>query len=227
MCLHDRYLEAAVGDLFDHDDRLRGLRVEVRFDGGVAHVDGDVADPADLSVVREVIGRLAGVYAVWDRVRVADREPVVVDIGCGETKQYPGNIGMDIQPTSAVDVLADAGRSLPFADASVDRLFAVHVLEHLPDYLPLLDECHRVLRPDGVLHVLGPWWGHVNAVADPTHVRLLDVQTIKGICRRRGSPVRWHPLHAGCDGASVFADLAPLHDGQPDPDKTHLARFFD
>jgi hypothetical protein len=101
------------------------------------------------------------------------------------------------------------------------------VLEHLSDFLPLVDECHRVLRPDGVLHVLSPWWRYVNAVADPTHVRLLDVQTIKGICHRPGSPLRWYPLHAGCDGASIFGDLTPLAEHDPGPDEGHLARFFD
>jgi hypothetical protein len=110
----------------------------------------------------------------------------------------------------------------------VDVLFAVHILEHLIDFLPLLDECHRVLRPGGVLHVMSPWWGHVNAVADPTHVRLLDVQTIKGVCAMRppGTP-RWHPLHAGTDGASIFADLTPLGVDDDGPSPAHMARFFD
>jgi predicted SAM-dependent methyltransferase len=106
-------------------------------------------------------------------------------------------------------------------------VFAVHVLEHLVDFLPLVDECHRVLRPDGVLHVISPWWRYVNAVADPTHVRYLDVQTFKGICDRGDGSPRWYPLHAACDGASVFADLAPLGPGDPGPDPAHLARFFD
>ncbi len=100
------------------------------------------------------------------------------------------------------------------------------MLEHLPDYLPLVDECHRVLRPTGTLHLMSPWWGHVNAVADPTHVRLFDVQTIKGICARPGAP-RWRPLHAACNGGSVFADLSPLPPDAEAPDPTELARFFD
>jgi hypothetical protein len=36
---------------------------------------------------------------------------------------------------------------------------------------------------------LSPWWKHVNAVADPTHLRLLDTQTVKGICSSPGRPV--------------------------------------
>lgn len=222
---YDAWLTAAARDLLAHDSRLRGLAVEVRFDGGVAHLTGDVDHPEQLQQVREAIGRLAGVHAVWDRVRVAGRDPVILDIGCGDTLQYPGNIGLDCRPGPAVDVVADLTDGLPIADGAVDQIFAVHVLEHLPDYLPLVDECHRTLRPAGVLHVLSPWWRHVNAVADPTHLRFFDVQTIKALCSRPGR--RWYPQHASCDGATVFADLVALGPSDPDPDSERLARFFD
>jgi SAM-dependent methyltransferase len=226
LALRDQALTAIADDLFGHDARLAGLAVSIRFDGGVAHVIGDLDEPGQLRLVREVLGSLDGVYAVWDRIRVGGRAPTALDLGCGDRPQYPQNIGVDVRATTAVQVIADLRTGLPFAPASVDRVFAVHVLEHLVDFLPLIDECHRILRPGGVLHVMSPWWRHVNAVADPTHVRLLDVQTIKGICRRPGGP-RWYPLHVGCDGASVFADLTPLAATDPDPDPVRLSRFFD
>ncbi|MEU5906545.1 methyltransferase domain-containing protein [Micromonospora sp. NPDC047527] len=224
----DEFLAQAWADQVRNDDRLRPLAVEVRFDRGVAHLSGEVAKPDDLRLVRDLVGRLAGVYGVWCRVGVGGREPVVVDLGCGPTKQWQGNLGLDIFPAPGVDAVADLSGSLPLADNSVDVLFAVHILEHLIDFLPLVDECHRVLRPGGVLHVMSPWWGHVNAVADPTHVRLMDVQTFKGICQLRppGTP-RWYPLHAGCDGASIFADLTPLPPDKDPAPQSHLARFFD
>ncbi|MGC1214226.1 MAG: methyltransferase domain-containing protein [Micromonospora sp.] len=224
----DEFLGEAWADLAQHDDRLRPLAVEVRFDRGVAHLTGEVKEAADLRLVRDVVGRLGGVLGVWCKVAVGDRAPVVVDLGCGATKQWPGNLGLDIYPAPGVDAVADLSGSLPLADDSVDVFFAVHILEHLINFLPLLDECHRALRPGGVLHVMSPWWRHVNAVADPTHVRLLDVQTFKGICGQRptGAP-RWYPLHIGCDGASIFADLTPLGPDDPAPTPAHLARFFD
>lgn len=222
----DAFLSEAFADLTKHHDRLRGMAIEVRFDRGVAHLTGEVADHGELRLVRQLVGRLDGVLAVWSRVSVGGLDPVVLDLGCGQAKQWPGNLGVDLRPAPGVDVVADLSRSLPVADASVDVIFTVHILEHLIDFLTLVDECHRALRPGGTLHVMSPWWGHVNAVADPTHVRLLDVQTIKGICQRPGAP-RWYPLHASCDGASIFADLAPLRPGDPEPGASHLARFFD
>ena len=221
----DAHLDATVAELLAHDDRVRASAVAARTDGGVVHLTGDVESPAQLALLRRLIGTLAGVHGVWDRVRVAGRPPVVLDRGCGGTKQYPTNIGADRRRTPAVAVQADLAAPLPFRDAVADRIFLVHVLEHLLDYLPLVDECHRVLKPGGVLHVLSPWWRHVNAVADPTHVRLLDTQTFKQICNLPDRP-RWHALHVARDESTVFADLTPVGpDHAPDP--VHLARFFD
>jgi SAM-dependent methyltransferase len=223
--LCDEYLAGVVGELLAHDERVRGLDVTGEVDGGVVHLRGRVDGATQLDAVRGLVGRLAGVHAVWDRVRVAGRDPVVLDLGCGDQRQYPTNIGVDRRRTPSVAAVADVSRPLPFRTASVDRVFAVHVLEHLIDFLPLVAECHRVLRPGGVLHVLSPWWKHVNAVADPTHVRLLDTQTVKGICAGPDRPA-WFPLHVSRDESTVFADLAPARPGEG-PDERRLARFFD
>jgi SAM-dependent methyltransferase len=221
----DEHLDTAVAELLTHDQRVRGLDIAGSSDGGVVHLSGSVDRAEQLTVVRRLVGRLAGVVGVWDRVRVGGREPLVLDLGCGQTPQYPGNLGVDRRRTAAVAVQADLSSTLPFRDRCADRIFAVHVLEHLLDFLPLVAECHRVLRPGGILHVLAPWWRHVNAVADPTHVRLIDTQTIKGICATPDRP-RWRPLHVGCDGATVFADLTPIG-ASDDPDPVEGARFFD
>jgi SAM-dependent methyltransferase len=226
LALLDEYLTGTAAELLGYHPRTRDLDVQVRFDQGVAHLTGAVAAPDQLRLVRRLVGTLAGVQAVWDRVRVAGREPVVLDLGCGETVQYDTNIGVDRRLSKAVAVVADLRYPLPFADATADALFTVHVLEHLPDYLPLVAECHRVLRPGGVLHLMAPWWRHVNAVADPTHIRLFDVQTVKGICAGAAGGPRWYPLHVSCDGASVLADLAPVKGAQQPADDLVMARFF-
>ena len=54
------------------------------FDGGVAQLSGEVDEQAGLDLVREFIGRLDGVFAVWDRLRVAGRAPMTLDLGCGK-----------------------------------------------------------------------------------------------------------------------------------------------
>jgi SAM-dependent methyltransferase len=56
-------------------------------------------------------------------------------------------------------VVADAQERLPFDDASFDRVIAIHVLEHLPNLPPALDEVCRVLRPGGSFAVVIPCEG--------------------------------------------------------------------
>jgi predicted SAM-dependent methyltransferase len=49
------------------------------------------------------------------------------------------------------------GRRLPaIGNAIADRIFLLHVLEHLIDFLSLVDECHRVPETGGTLHVSSP-----------------------------------------------------------------------
>ena len=228
LALRDRWLEDTVQGLLEHDSRLSGLDVHVRFDGGVAHVDGRVPTEQHRERLRESVCSLRGVYAMWDGVLVGEQERLcALDIGCGGTKQRTTSFGIDRYPAAGVDVLADLTGSLPFADGSVDRVYAVHVLEHVLDLVPLMNELHRVLRDDGVLHVLSPHWQSVAAVGDPTHVKYLDAQTFKWFCGPHGGSQVWYPLHVGYDGASVFADLVPVRRGSQPVDEERLARFFD
>jgi SAM-dependent methyltransferase len=230
LALRDRWLEDVVAGLLRHDERLQELadRVTVRFDGGVAHVDGSVPGTAARDQLREAVCSLRGVHAFWDGVRVGEQEVLrTLDIGSGGTKQKATSAGVDRYPAPGVDVLADLRRGLPFADGSVDRVYAVHVLEHVIDLVPLMNELHRVLADDGVLHVMSPDWRSIGAVADPTHVKYLDVQTFKWFCAPHPGSAVWYPLHAGYDGASVFADLRPVRPGEPAPPDERLARYFD
>jgi hypothetical protein len=116
--------------LLEHDDRLHGLEVTVCFDGGVGHVDGHVPTRERHEALREAVCSLRGVYALWDGVVVGDRPRLrTLDIGCGGTKQKATSYGVDIYGAPGVDVLADLGRGMPFADRSVDRIYAIHVVE--------------------------------------------------------------------------------------------------
>lgn len=46
---------------------------------------------------------------------------------------------------------ADILKGIPLADSSFDRIFALEILEHVPEPAVLLSEARRLLRPDGAL----------------------------------------------------------------------------
>jgi SAM-dependent methyltransferase len=48
-------------------------------------------------------------------------------------------------------VMADLDEPLPFADSSLDRVVSVNVAEHVADPRAHVADCHRVLRPGGLL----------------------------------------------------------------------------
>jgi predicted SAM-dependent methyltransferase len=81
-----------------------------------------------------------------------------VDLGCGKGK-LPGYIGIDSEPIEGVvDYVMDVRSGLPFVDEEVDEIYTSHFLEHLtgPECLKLLEECHRVLKPSGIMEIIVP-----------------------------------------------------------------------
>jgi SAM-dependent methyltransferase len=64
---------------------------------------------------------------------------------------------IDLCRTKAIRY-ADAGARLPHDTASVDAIYSSHMLEHMfrDDAEAFLEECHRILRPGGVLRLAVP-----------------------------------------------------------------------
>jgi len=72
-----------------------------------------------------------------------------VKLNLGASHTYiPGFINIDISKKS--DISLDLGKDkLPFEDDSIDVIFSLNTLEHIPDYLFCLSENYRVLKHGG------------------------------------------------------------------------------
>ena len=93
---------------------------------------------------------------------------LLLDVGCGDAglralvKSPVRYLGLDYPVTRALgyagkaDILGDAA-SLPLADASVNTMCLIDVLEHLATPGAALEEAARVLAPGGVLLVHVPF----------------------------------------------------------------------
>ena len=93
-----------------------------------------------------------------------------LNLGCGPFRAPRGWLNID-HPASefAEDIDADIYtliQDLPFKDDTVDKIYAGHVLEHIPlEEVPdTLLELMRVLAPDGTLMVVGPDMDRIEAI---------------------------------------------------------------
>jgi SAM-dependent methyltransferase len=95
--------------------------------------------------------------------------PRILDVGCGVNK-HPGAIGLDRNPRTRADVVADLDRfPYPFRDSAFDQLRAIHVIEHVADVLRTMEEFHRLVRPGGSIVVETPHYTDFSSFCDPTH----------------------------------------------------------
>lgn len=98
-----------------------------------------------------------------------DAEVRVLDVGCG-IKKYPGSVGLDRNPRSNADVVADLDSfPYPFADASFDEVRAIHVIEHVADVMKTMEEFHRLSRRGGRVFIVTPHYTDFSSFCDPTH----------------------------------------------------------
>jgi predicted SAM-dependent methyltransferase len=82
---------------------------------------------------------------------------VKINLGSGHWK-LDGWVNVDLDTASAPDVLADLARPLPFRDGVAWLMHTEDFIDQLelPQAMGFLRECHRVLRPGGILRVLTP-----------------------------------------------------------------------
>lgn len=94
-----------------------------------------------------------------------------VDLGCGKIKK--ARIGVDHFKDPAVDIVWDLNRGeLPFKDNQIRSMITHHCLEHIGDgFIPLMDECYRVLAPGALFRIIVPIFPSFSAVSDPDHRR--------------------------------------------------------
>jgi glycosyltransferase involved in cell wall biosynthesis/SAM-dependent methyltransferase len=101
-------------------------------------------------------------------------------LGCGKTP-LPGWINLDCVALPGVDIVADldqcATHPLPFPDNTFDELLARHLLEHIRQPLPMMQELYRIACPNARATFVLPYGSSDDAFEDPTHVRQYFLQS--------------------------------------------------
>jgi len=112
-----------------------------------------VVPPSLRPKVRRAATSLVMVRERRRALNIARSMPLQLHLGSGRSPK-PGWVNLDLfgDPT---DLVWDLDRPLPFEQSTVDAIFQEHLLEHftLGKGLALTEECHRVLKPGGVLRI--------------------------------------------------------------------------
>ncbi len=100
-----------------------------------------------------------------------------LNIGCGKDIRV-GYVNADIVKLPGVDRVVDFDSfPYPFKDNTFDEILCSHVLEHLTDLPRVMEELHRIAKPNARIIVWGPFYNHHTAFQDPTHKHFFALDT--------------------------------------------------
>ena len=104
---------------------------------------------------------------------------MILNLGCGN-RPIKGAINQDkIKHSQWVDVAFDLN-NYPWLwnDNTFDMVYAMDVLEHLVDFVRALEECHRILKPGGILELQVPNALHPISFRDPSHLHFFTADSM-------------------------------------------------
>lgn len=93
-----------------------------------------------------------------------------LNLGAGISGIRKGYVNLDMVKYPGINVVWDLNKlPLPFEDNQFEEILAYNILEHV-NYVPLMDELYRILKPEGIIKITVPHFTYVEAWADPTHI---------------------------------------------------------
>jgi SAM-dependent methyltransferase len=103
--------------------------------------------------------------------------PFNLNLGCGSDLKKK-HINIDVLDTADLQLDLEIGK-LPFPKNSCESVFAAHIFEHLHNFAKIVNECHRILKPNKILQVHVPCYPAAECFHDPTHVRVFTDKTFQ------------------------------------------------
>ena len=99
-------------------------------------------------------------------------------LGCGNDYKN-GYINCDISEKIKTDKIIDLEQFLPFEDNSVEEIITNHTLEHIKNFIQLIEEMYRISKNGAIINIKVPYFAYPGSFADPTHVRFLTLKTFE------------------------------------------------
>ena len=129
-----------------------------------------------------------------------------LNIGCGRDYKegwWNSDISKEVRADAYLDIRT---ANLPFPDESVEEIYISGVLEQIlqtEDLIHAMNECHRVLKPRGVMTVVVPNAKYAIAHQDPMDVRKFTRETFPYFTKM----ARQHTLYGSVYGFIGWSDI--------------------
>lgn len=116
--------------------------------------------------------------------------PLKLELGSGGAAKA-GFYAVDHLALHGVDIVADLNSPLSLLpDNSVSHIYTRHTLEHVEQFLPLMQEIWRVAKSDATIEIIVPHFSNALAYSDPTHVRFFGLYTMFYFVDKEDQPSR-------------------------------------
>jgi len=135
-----------------------------------------------------------------------------LDLGCGNRKIF-GADGLDKTSLEGVDIVHDLNVfPYPIDDNSYDRIVLRHVVEHMPDIVGLMEQVHRIGKPEAFVEITTPHYTSCNSYIDPTHVHHFSLLAFNFFC---GGTTHDYVAKSIFRMEDLRVECFPLHDKLP------------
>jgi SAM-dependent methyltransferase len=108
-----------------------------------------------------------------------------INLGCGD-RLMAGWTNVDLYPSHPSVVLADLNNRLPFDNECAEEVLLDNVIEHVSSVTHVIQEIHRVLKPQGKLRIITPHYSSPASWRDPTHTHHFSYFSFDYFTKNRG-----------------------------------------
>ena len=137
----------------------------------MVNLHGESWTPAELNVPTFGADPALNGGIIATRNLITARQGIFLAVGCSDHKSA-GSIGLDKRNLEGVDIVHDVEvLPWPLPDACAYRILMSHIVEHLDPakIVDIIDECWRIMKPQGQLLIAMPYAGSPRFWQDPTH----------------------------------------------------------
>lgn len=156
----------------------------------------------------------------------------LLEVGCGSGKnlKYLSELGWDVEgidfdepavlnaQKQGLNVSVSDLASKKYPDNHFDTIVSRHLIEHVPDPIALVDECYRVLKPNGLFVAYTPNTGSLGystygknwrGLEPPRHLYIFNISSLSNLVKNIGfSNIACQSTYAG---APILLASQELH----------------